>query len=651
MCGIAAWLSNESISSAVLLQMTNAVTHRGPDGEGYAGLSDLDESLKLCSKDQVASKFMRLALGHRRLSIVDLSDAGLQPMCSASGDLWIIFNGEIYNHPELRVELESEGVSFHSGTDTETVLACWEKWGHACLDRFNGMFAFVIYDQRLKVMHAVRDRFGIKPLYFYRGTGGSSVFFASEIKQFEKIPGWNPKVDSQAAYDFLAWGMQDHGTSTFFKGVSQLAPGERLEIDVGNVLAGEKIVLTSVKWYHLETGVRSDSSLDEAANTLRELMRDSVRLRLRADVEVGSCLSGGIDSSAIVCLIDELMQKDGGCSGQRTFSARAEDPSLDEISWMEMVLKGKKINPSFIMPSFDQLADELGDLIYIQDEPFGSASIFIQNLVFSLANAAGVKVVLDGQGADELFGGYVFYRSCTLAGLISKGRFVEAICEIMHLRKAGVSLRRTSMEVGDYLMPDVLRQRARSFFGKNHVGPSWLNLDKLGVRGSNVPAEYGGRARSVGELNYAQVAFTSLPKLLHWEDRNSMGWSVEGRVPFLDYRLVEFAMGLPDEVKVSQGTTKRVLRDAMQCVLPEKVVARHDKIGFAASDTEWFVRKRSDWFLSKIDKTVELGAGLFGLGLKAEAERMVKDGAAFDSRYWRALCFSEWLDRFSVSLD
>jgi len=313
-------------------------------------------------------------------------------------------------------------------------------------------------------------------------------------------------------------------------------------------------------------------------------------------------------------------------------------------------LKGRKIDPSFVMPHFDLLADELADLIYTHDEPFGSASIFVQNLVFSLAKEAGVKVVLDGQGADELFGGYTFYRSCALAGMLSKGHLTEAIGEIMALWRTGVSLTRTSMEMGDYLLPDALRQGFRMFLKKNHVGPSWLNLEKLGVRGGNVPAQYGGRAKSVGGLNYAQIAFTSLPKLLHWEDRNSMAWSVEGRVPFLDYRIVEFAMGLPDELKVSQATTKRVLREAMRDILPGQLVARRDKIGFAASEHEWFVRKRPDWFLSKIDKSVELGGGLFSSELKDEAERMVKRGSGFDSRYWRALCFGEWLDCFSVSI-
>jgi asparagine synthase (glutamine-hydrolysing) len=649
MCGIAAWLSNEPISTEVLQRMTNAVAHRGPDGEGYAGMFGQDDWVEPFGNDQAKTQFMRLALGHRRLSIVDLSDAGLQPMRSASGDLWIVFNGEIYNHPELRAELEREGVCFDSGTDTETILACWEKWGPGCLNRFNGMFAFVIYDQRLKVIHAVRDRFGIKPLYFYRGKEDNSIFFASEIKQFEALPGWTPKLDSQTAYDFLAWGMQDHGTSTFFKGVSQLAPGERMEIDVGKSFVGGKILPSITKWYRLETVTLSDISMEEAAATLRDLMRDSIRLRLRADVEVGSCLSGGIDSSAIVCLIDERIKKSSG-SGQRTFSARAEDPRLDESRWMEMILKGRKINPSFVMPHFDLLADELSDLIYTHDEPFGSASIFVQSSVFSLAKKAGVKVVLDGQGADELFGGYTFYRSCALAGMLSKGHFTEVIGEIMALRRTGVSLKRTFMEMGDYLLPDSLRQSFRMFLRKNHIGPSWLNLDKLGVRGSDIPSQYGARARSVGELNYAQIAFTSLPKLLHWEDRNSMAWSVEGRVPFLDYRLVEFAMSLPDELKVSQGTTKRVLREAMRDVLPSQLVARRDKIGFAASEHEWFVRKRPDWFLSKIDKTVELGAGLFSPELKTEAERMVKHGSGFDSRYWRALCFGEWLDCFSVSI-
>ena len=425
-----------------------------------------------------------------------------------------------------------------------------------------------------------------------------------------------------------------------------------MEVDVGRLQAGEGSAEPKiVNWYRLPNPEEpSAMTLSEGADALRELLRDSVRLRLRADVEVGSCLSGGIDSSAIVCLIDELIKNNGG-SGQRTFSARAEDPKLDESRWMKLVLEGRKIEPSFVLPKFEELADQLDGLIYSHDEPFGSASIFIQRLVFELAKEAGVKVVLDGQGADELFGGYVTYRACALACMLSRGELWRATREIVSVWRLGGAVGRTFPETADYLMPQALRQKVRALLGKNHMGPAWLNLDKLGVEGESTPCRYGSRARSVRALNYAQIAYTSLPKLLHWEDRNSMACSVEGRVPFLDYRLVEFAASLPDELKVSGGVTKHVLREAMRGVLPERVANHKDKIGFAASEAEWFVRKRPDWFLSGIDKAMELGGGLFGPELKREVVRMTESGSSFDVRYWRALCFGEWMDCFSGRLN
>lgn len=631
--------------------MTEAVQHRGPDGEGFAGLTEPGAEMSTWQHGETEPAALRLALGHRRLAIVDLSEAGKQPMSSPAGNCWIVFNGEVYNYPELRSDLERKGVRFSSSTDTEVILAAWEAWGPDCLARFNGMFAFLLFDQKRRCLHAVRDRFGIKPLYYRFAPDASSIAFASEIKQFEALPGWQATLEPNTAYDFLAWGMLDHTEKTLFQGVSQVPPGARLEIAMDSFTFGEITRPEPLRWYSPEPSEEaSELTLEEAAPRLREFLRDSVRLRLRADVPVGSCLSGGLDSSSIVCLIDERLRTQDNPPPQNTFSARAEDPELDETPWMEEVLKGRNLNPAFVMPKFEDLETSFSDLVRSHDEPFGSASIFIQNLVFGLAREAGVKVVLDGQGADEILAGYMTYRSCRVAGMLKRGQLLSASRELSAIRRQDGSCRSTLLEALDYLVPDCARFPLRALAGKNSMKPSWLDMEKLGTKPRNVPREQGVRTTSVNALSRAQLTNTFIPRLLHWEDRNSMARSVEGRVPFLDHRVVEFCLGLVASLKTSQGVTKCVLREAMRGIIPDKVRERRDKIGFAASEREWFVRKRPDWFLAGIDKACELGNGLFSPVLRGETERMIARRSTFDVRLWRALCFGEWLNRFSVSL-
>jgi asparagine synthase (glutamine-hydrolysing) len=507
----------------------------------------------------------------------------------------------------------------------------------------------LLFDQKNGVLHAVRDRFGIKPLYYNTSSGFCA--FASEIKQFESLPNWKPVLVPQVAYDFLAWGLQDHGSDTFFEGVKQLRPGERLEINVEEFTSSDAYQPKPIKWYDTKTvSLSNDWKLEQGAEELRNLLADSVRLRLRSDVPVGSCLSGGLDSSSIVCLIDEERRRKQWSVGQRTFSARAEDAKLDEGRWIDAVLRNRDLTPSFVMPVFEDLTSELSNLVRIQDEPFGSASIFIQNLVFGLAKESGVKVVLDGQGADEILGGYDSFRVCAAAGMLRRGNWLSAIRELHSFRMCSSSTLAWFIQSFECLIPYETSAFIRALLGKKTSGPSWLKFVDYKVKRDNSPAFFGTRSSGVRSLSEVQLNTTSLPKLLHWEDRNSMAKSVEGRVPFLDHRVVEFALGLPDELKVSRGVTKRILREAMRGILPEEIANRKDKIGFAASEREWFLRRNPSWFRAGIEKACEF-KGLFSSDLLLrENQKMLEGKRPYDAQMWRVLCFGEWMDRFSVSV-
>jgi len=329
MCGIAAIASADApIPLELVRRMADLVRHRGPDGEGFVAASARDvapvayaglDTPPACIRPghaylpahvpQTGSVAAAVLLAHRRLSIVDLSPAGHQPMSFANGRYWIVYNGEIYNHPELRVELMAEGVEFASASDTEVILAAYHRWGPDCLARFNGMFSFVVFDNREKTLFAARDRFGVKPLYYWIAPGGF-VAFASEIKQFTGLPGWRAQLNPQRGYDFLAWGLSEHTEETLFDGVRQLRGGEAVRFrlaEIRGLRSGASLPV--YRWYHLQKG-HFDGSQANAVERFRELLFDAVRLRMRSDVPVGSCLSGGLDSSAIVCIAHRLLLRE-----------------------------------------------------------------------------------------------------------------------------------------------------------------------------------------------------------------------------------------------------------------------------------------------------------------------------------------------------
>ncbi|NEX64045.1 asparagine synthase (glutamine-hydrolyzing) [Noviherbaspirillum galbum] len=669
MCGIAGIFSRDPMSPASVQAMTSLLRHRGPDDEGYVLFGSRDKPLLVCSGadtlpqaigdaglpyaprhrlDDCTGIPVSLALGHRRLAIVDLSAMGHQPMCTPDQRYWIVHNGEIYNHIELRRELEACGHRFFSHSDTEVILAAYAEWGPQCLSRFDGMWAFAIYDVVDQELFLARDRFGIKPLYYWVSPCGTFCF-ASEIKAFTAFPGWSASLDHQAAYDYLAWGLNDQAEATMFAKVKQLEAGHYMRLNKAG-LARAQERLPTVGWYKLEGRPFSGSRAD-AAVAFREHFIDAVRLHLRADVPVGSCLSGGLDSSSIVCVMNRLLAEEPAGAMQQSFSACAEEGRYDERKWIAEVVRHTGVQSHLVFPMFDKLFFELPLLTWQQDEPFGSTSVYAQWMVFQLAARHHVKVMLDGQGADEMLAGYHAFFGARFASLLRAGKLRELWKEVRQTKSAhGYSELEASMQMANVLLPDVLRQPLRAITGRDSIKPSWLDFRVLEAETSDPGRRFGHDMRSVGSLSRAQLTHNNLQRLLHWEDRNSMAHSIESRVPFLDHRLVEFSLGLPDEFKLSDGVTKRVLRSGMSGFLPDAVRDRPDKMGFETPEEIWIRKKAPDTFRRKMRQAIQASAGIFSADGMRLLEDVVSGKRPFNFAPWRIINFAEWLEVFSVKV-
>lgn len=665
MCGLAALVALERKAVPSILPMLDAIRHRGPDDEGWAAFAGSDlrvvcgggpDTPQACyaaplphapAVNAVLPGDARVCLGHRRLSILDVSPAGHQPMSCAQGRFWVVFNGEIYNHPELRRELESLGHRFVSRSDTEVLLAAYAQWGEECLGKLDGMFAFVLLDRAAQTLLAARDRFGIKPLYSWFSPSGT-LAFASEIKQFSMLPGWGATINGQRAYDFLVWGLLDHTGETLFRGVGQLRPGTAVRVNLHHDgESSENAVLNRFRWYRLEPRP-FEGTFEDAAQIFRERFTDSVQAHLRADVPVGSCLSGGLDSSSIVCVMNRLLREQGVRERQHAFSACSSIARFDEREFIDVVVEHTGVEAHYVYPDPRRLFTELDRITWHQDEPFGSTSIFAQWSVFALAAEHGVKVMLDGQGADEQLAGYRGFHGALYAGLFRRMRWLELLRELRAAgRTQGISTWWALKYVADALLPDILRQPLRTLFGQIPESPGWLNLERLGAMPCD-PFRRQGAAMSVGELSLRQLTATNLQMLLHWEDRDSMAHSIEARVPFLDHKLVEFVLGLPDSFKLHRGVTKRVLREGMRGVLPEAIRTRMSKLGFATPEEHWVLHELPEKFREALGKAVEQSGGILSRQAVCVLDDMIVGKRDFSFLPWRMISFGAWMERFDV---
>lgn len=668
MCGIAVALSHRSQRLVGLVsEMSDLIRHRGPDDEGYVHLCDeseveaffgIDTPTAVHATNNVNGGMLKLrdeaalshcAMAHRRLSIVDLSPLGHQPMSDASGRYWITYNGEVYNYLELRAELELCGHVFRSHTDTEVILAAYSEWGVDCLNRFNGMWAFAILDRLGGTLFVARDRFGVKPLY-YTTTPDGLVALASEIKQFTVLPQWQAKANRQAVHDFLVWNVLDHTDETLFQGVYQVPAGH---YSILNIKAPTQTLdisgrLASTAWYVLPVDSFAEG-YDAATKVFGDLLNSSIQLRLRADVPVGSCLSGGLDSSSVVCMMSRQLAAKQAVSA-KVFSACSDEASVDEQKWIDLVVRQTGVQSYKTLPDLDQLFNELPNLTWHQDEPFGSTSIYAQWSVYQLVAGSDVRVILNGQGADELLAGYHSFLAPRYTRLLREGRLGELYKEIAATRKRlGYSAGYAFKRIADMVLPSWLRQMARGMAGyASSSSNDWMNQSWLNEASVDVAVASVEQAGSIRDLSQSLIMRRHLPMLLHWEDRNSMACSVESRIPFLDYRLVEFCLSLPDNYKLYRGWTKRLMRTAMKDVLPEPIRNRTDKIGFATPEEVWMRDRAPEKFRSALLRAVEQSEGILNSHAVACLDEMFAGQRPFTSLPWRMISLGAWMSRFNV---
>jgi asparagine synthase (glutamine-hydrolysing) len=616
------------------------LAHRGPDDFGFLGWADGGRARLTRHAEEAEGS--RVALLHRRLSIIDLSEAGWQPMGTSDGQYSIVFNGEIYNYLELRAELEGLGHRFHSQSDTEVLLTAYVEWGAKALNRLVGMFAFAVLDLPERKLFIARDFYGIKPLFYTVLPQGFA--FASEIAPLLDLPGIRRRANPQSMFSYLRYGTTSQGSDTMFAEISQLPAAHYVEVPLDRPDS-----VQPARYWEVTTDRRTDLSYAEAANHLRDLFIENARLHLRSDVPVGACLSGGIDSSAVVMAMRHLQ---GDRLDLHTFSHVTDDPTFGEERWADLVSGAARSTVHKVKPTPQELVADLDDLIRVQAEPFVSTSIYAQYRVFRLVREAGIKVMLDGQGADEMLAGYRHFLSARLASLLRRGKLAQAAQFIRHAsRLSGAGGMTLPIQSARLLLPPHLQGPLRRVLGKDWM-PDWLNADWFGARGVETQPAWLPRKNRTLLADQLHNAFTetSLPMLLRYEDRNSMAFSIESRVPFLTPAFTDFVFSLPEEYIIApDGTTKAIFRQAMRGIVPDAILDRKDKIGFATPEREWLKTLRP-W----VDKTLqsERAAEIPALDLKVILEEWngIQSGSrSFDDRIWRWINLIRWADLFSAS--
>ena len=598
MCGIAGILSLGAtpppVDVAVLQRMNDRQAHRGPDGEGFLvgwrESGSFAHALVPHTRGCDGRAAVQVALGHRRLAILDLSDRGLQPMSAGDPRVWIVFNGEIYNHQELRRDLETRGYRFASRTDTEVLLVAYREWGDACLARLQGMFAFAIWDGNRGRLLCARDRLGIKP--FYYATPSGAFAFASEMKALLAHPGVAPTPDDAAVLGFLIHANCDYGERTLLRQVKALPPSHSLTVDV----ATGRI---EVRRYWELVPQELNGTPDRARlDGLRDLLGATMRSHLVSDVRAGSCLSGGIDSSTVVSLISAIRREQPEAAtavGDRllTFTSCWPYRELDEREYAGAAARHVGAESHLVFPSAGDFWDTFARMAWQQDMPFPSISYYAQWCVMRAAKQAGVKVLLDGQGGDEVFGGYAKFRYAYLASLLRTGRFFPLAREVAAMLRQG-DLYVLNLRGGYRYLPTGLRR----LLGADALLQKVLRADwDRAVTDESTPAtrwwryareqSSGDAATLMQRVQVDDLLVDTLPLLLRMEDRSSMAFSLEARVPLLDHKVVEYGVSLPDHLKVKNGWSKYAIRETMRGILPEVVRTRKTKLGFAAPDRRW----------------------------------------------------------------
>jgi asparagine synthase (glutamine-hydrolysing) len=570
MCGIAGIVSRHPTvmgkMTATLHAMTDAIAHRGPEGEGFW----INEN-------------GHAGLGHRRLKIIDLSDDAAQPM-HYTGRYSITYNGEIYNYPELKKELALKNYIFKTESDTEVILAAYACWKEQCLSHFDGMFAFAIWDKEEQVLFCARDRFGEKPFYFF--SEGDAFLFASEMKALWAA-GVPRKIQKARLLNYITLGLVQNVArpdQTFFDHIFSLQPGHFLTLRLSN------FDIKIINYWDIDKET-TDMGISEkdAIEKFSFLLKRSVQRRLRSDVTLGTSLSGGLDSSSIVSLICSLQKETGTLGGLQTFSAVFPGFDRDESGYIAKMVQAFPIQNHQTTPVADQLFRDFDRLLYHQEEPFQSLSIYAQYKVFELAKQQGVKVILDGQGADETLAGYHKYFPWYWQELFRKNP------------ASATQARRDALKL-DNRIPWGIKNKLAAYM----PALTARHLEKKAFRqlsdhpfvesdfksGTDRLALSKPVIRKLNDILYFHTSQLGLQELLRYADRNSMAYGREVRLPFLDHELVQFVFSLPARFKINDGWTKWILRKSMHDLLPEPIVWRRDKVGFEPPQLLWLKDKR-----------------------------------------------------------
>jgi asparagine synthase (glutamine-hydrolysing) len=640
MCGIAGVIRTSGLELEVLGKMSAVLRHRGPDDEGFVAHEFNNPFLSFRGDDTVSalsslphwrsSSQSRHHVGMcgRRLSILDLSPAGHQPMVSADGNLALVFNGEIYNYVELAAELETLGWRLRPCGDTAVLLAAFAQWGPACVHRLRGMWAFAVYDRRAERLTLSRDRFGIKPLYFARCR--DSFAFASEIKGvLAALPG-DPRGSVYQVVRLLAWGGIDDDGATLFEDVHALPAGSNLHV------SWPDLNYTVEEYYQSSAPADGgfQGTVEDAVHEYRQRLGESIRLHMRSDVQVGSCLSGGLDSSLAAAMAAPLTD-----DHLATFTAVYDDPAVDERRYVELhAARSGRFDTNFAAPTPEALLADLDRLVWAQDHPMTSSSPFAQWSVMQLAGSQKIKVLLDGQGADEAIGGYSYFAGAYLVDLARTGRPLRWLRAARLLRnRRGIHVWHELARAAYHELPLTLRIPVRR--------AARVGLQLVASRHRSIAGKPSQPVLRTFTDHCVHAVRHNLPELLRYEDRSSMAFSIESRVPFLDHPLVEFVLSLPPHLKIHDGWTKFVQRKASEGLVPPEIVWRRDKLGFATPQQAWkrtLVGPLRD-FVNQADVPMFLDRPRLELLLSSDLSNNT-----LLSEFWQIVFLLKWMQVFRV---
>lgn len=644
MCGINGLITAENDLKRKIKKANDLLRHRGPDDEGYIFIETLSSGINQFSgedsPEEIKNKYPMLSfnnnnceeviLAHRRLSIIDLSANGHCPMTVQRSNVWLTYNGEIYNYIELRDELIGAGYSFKTTSDTEVVINSYLHWGTDCLNKFNGMWAFAIWDCNKKRLFMARDRFGVKPLYYSHEK--HYFAFSSELKPLASYKDFRIDINREKIPFYLIYGNRLNSGGTYLNGIKSLPASHYLIYENGNAKL--------TQYYDIEKNGHKDLSENELANSLVEILEDSIKLRFRSDVPVGTCLSGGFDSSSIVSLAS-----DAGQNNIETFSAVWTEKECDESYFIDIVNSRFKCSANKIIPQESEFPEVFNQLCYYQEIPTEGPGLYPQWFVMKKAKEK-VKVLLDGQGGDEVFGGY-FQMGAYLRGVLRDKNLFKIASESTNFMK--FFNKNGLHSFTSWLFPRQYGYMTRSKLSARFdiINSSLLNdMNRKALYFDVEPSRKFGSY--LGSLSYHFIRNMTIPALLHYEDRSSMAHSIESRVPFLDYRLVELGVNLSSKYLSYKGISRPLYRKALKPFLPEEVVNRKDKLGFPVPFAEWTYGSLKDMIHDELlDSNVDLYAYIDKKNLQSNLKSHFERTKDYSWEIWRIMSLSNFLKLFS----